>query len=114
MRKQSSHYCSLSFTFFIGIGKVHGRYCVVGASDGTVKSGTFYPITVTKNLRTQNIGAMNRLPCIYLVDSAGGFLPLQVIKRCKRYENLRRSLISLLCLLFELLLGRKIGLSWKV
>lgn len=60
-----------------GIGKVHGRYCVVGASDGTVKSGTFYPITVTKNLRTQNIGAMNRLPCIYLVDSAGGFLPLQ-------------------------------------
>lgn len=60
-----------------GIGKIQGRYCVIMSNDGTVKSGTFYPITVTKNLRSQTISAMNRLPSVYIVDSAGGFLPLQ-------------------------------------
>ncbi|XP_068212275.1 methylcrotonoyl-CoA carboxylase beta chain, mitochondrial-like [Palaemon carinicauda] len=60
-----------------GIGKIHGRYSMVIANDGTVKSGTFYPITVRKLIRAQELGEINRLPCIYLVDSAGGFLPLQ-------------------------------------
>nr|XP_053630970.1 uncharacterized protein LOC128687534 [Cherax quadricarinatus] len=60
-----------------GIGKIQGRYCTVTCNDGTVTSGTFYPITVTKSLRSQTISAMNRLPCVYIVDSAGGFLPLQ-------------------------------------
>ncbi|XP_045618204.1 biotin-dependent 3-methylcrotonyl-coenzyme A carboxylase beta1 subunit isoform X2 [Procambarus clarkii] len=60
-----------------GIGKIQGRYCVIICNDGTVTSGTFYPITVTKNLRSQTIGVMNRLPSLYIVDSAGGFLPLQ-------------------------------------
>ncbi|XP_064083577.1 probable methylcrotonoyl-CoA carboxylase beta chain, mitochondrial isoform X2 [Macrobrachium nipponense] len=60
-----------------GIGKIHGRYSMVVANDGTVKSGTFYPITVRKLIRAQELGEINRLPCIYLVDSAGGFLPLQ-------------------------------------
>ncbi|XP_042229498.1 methylcrotonoyl-CoA carboxylase beta chain, mitochondrial-like [Homarus americanus] len=59
------------------IGKIHGRYCVIMSNDGTFKSGTFYPISVTKNIRSQTIGEVNRLPCVYIVDSAGGFLPLQ-------------------------------------
>ncbi|KAK3881269.1 hypothetical protein Pcinc_014283 [Petrolisthes cinctipes] len=60
-----------------GIGKIHDRYCLVSSSDGTVKSGTFFPISVVKNLRIQEICAANRLPAVVIVDSAGGFLPLQ-------------------------------------
>ncbi|MGH2871856.1 MAG: carboxyl transferase domain-containing protein, partial [Solirubrobacteraceae bacterium] len=60
-----------------GIGRVAGRECVVVANDATVKGGTYYPITVRKHLRAQEIALHNRLPCIYLVDSGGAFLPLQ-------------------------------------
>ncbi|KZE91605.1 carboxyl transferase domain-containing protein [Microbacterium sp. TNHR37B] len=60
-----------------GIGLVHGRHVLVVANDATVKGGSYYPITVKKHLRAQEIAAENRLPCIYLVDSGGAFLPMQ-------------------------------------
>jgi 3-methylcrotonyl-CoA carboxylase beta subunit/propionyl-CoA carboxylase len=60
-----------------GIGRVSGREVVVVGNDATVKGGTYYPITVKKHLRAQQIALENRLPCIYLVDSGGAFLPLQ-------------------------------------
>ncbi|MGH7781986.1 MAG: carboxyl transferase domain-containing protein [Candidatus Binataceae bacterium] len=60
-----------------GIGRVHGREAVVIANDATVKGGTYYPMTVKKHLRAQEIAMENRLPCVYLVDSGGAFLPLQ-------------------------------------
>jgi len=60
-----------------GMGKVHGRVCVIIANDATVKGGTYFPITVKKHVRAQEIALENRLPCIYLVDSGGAFLPLQ-------------------------------------
>src|SRR5699024_5949558 len=60
-----------------GIGRIQGRECMVVANDATVKGGTYYPMTVKKHLRAQTIAAENRLPCIYLVDSGGAFLPLQ-------------------------------------
>lgn len=61
----------------VGIGKVSGRQCVIVANDATVKAGAWFPITGKKNLRAQEISLENRLPIIYLVDSAGVFLPLQ-------------------------------------
>jgi acetyl-CoA carboxylase carboxyltransferase component len=60
-----------------GIGRVSGTPCVIVANDATVKGGTYYPMTVKKHLRAQEIAAQNHLPCIYLVDSGGAFLPLQ-------------------------------------
>jgi len=60
-----------------GIGHVEGVKCMVVANDATVKGGTYYPVTVKKHLRAQQIALENRLPCIYLVDSGGAFLPLQ-------------------------------------
>src|SRR5262245_15328710 len=60
-----------------GIGRVHGRHVMVVANDATVKGGTYYPITVKKHVRAQEIALENRLPCVYLVDSGGAFLPLQ-------------------------------------
>src|SRR6201981_3604545 len=60
-----------------GIGRVYGREVMVVANDATVKGGTYYPITVKKHLRAQEIASENRLPCVYLVDSGGAFLPLQ-------------------------------------
>ena len=60
-----------------GITYVKDRQCIVVANDATVKGGTYYPITVKKHLRAQEIAAQNRLPCLYLVDSGGAFLPLQ-------------------------------------
>ncbi len=60
-----------------GIGRVAGRECMIVANDATVKGGTYYPITVKKHLRAQEIAAQNRLPCIYLVDSGGANLPNQ-------------------------------------
>ena len=60
-----------------GIGRIDGRLCMIVANDATVKGGTYYPITVKKHLRAQEIAAANRLPCVYLVDSGGAFLPLQ-------------------------------------
>ena len=60
-----------------GIGRVNGRDCVIVVNDATVKGGTYYPLTVKKHLRAQDIAAENRLPCIYLVDSGGANLPRQ-------------------------------------
>ncbi|MFE8887470.1 carboxyl transferase domain-containing protein [Pseudarthrobacter enclensis] len=60
-----------------GIGLVHGRHVLVISNDATVKGGTYYPMTVKKHLRAQEIALENRLPCIYLVDSGGAFLPKQ-------------------------------------
>jgi acetyl-CoA carboxylase carboxyltransferase component len=60
-----------------GIALVDGQECVVVANDATVKGGTYYPLTVKKHLRAQEMAQQNRLPCIYLVDSGGAFLPLQ-------------------------------------
>src|ERR1700754_4226482 len=60
-----------------GIGRVSGRECMIVANDATVKGGTYYPITVKKHLRAQEIALQNQLPCIYLVDSGGAFLPRQ-------------------------------------
>ncbi|KAL2090096.1 hypothetical protein ACEWY4_014784 [Coilia grayii] len=60
-----------------GIGKINGLWCVFIANDATVKGGTAYPITVKKQLRAQDVAMQNRLPCVYLVDSGGAFLPLQ-------------------------------------
>ena len=60
-----------------GIGRVAGRECVIVANDATVKGGTYFPLTVKKHLRAQEIARANRLPCLYLVDSGGAFLPMQ-------------------------------------
>ena len=60
-----------------GIGRVHGTECMVIANDATVKGGTYYPMTVKKHLRAQEIAEQNQLPCVYLVDSGGAFLPKQ-------------------------------------
>ena len=60
-----------------GIGRIAGRECVVVANDATVKGGTYFPITVKKHLRAQEIARDNRLPCLYLVDSGGAYLPAQ-------------------------------------
>jgi 3-methylcrotonyl-CoA carboxylase beta subunit len=60
-----------------GIGRVQGQDCMIVANDATVKGGTYYPMTVKKHLRAQEIAQQNRLPCIYLVDSGGAFLPRQ-------------------------------------
>jgi 3-methylcrotonyl-CoA carboxylase beta subunit len=60
-----------------GIGRVHGQEIVVVANDATVKGGTYFPMTVKKHLRAQEVALENRLPCVYLVDSGGAFLPLQ-------------------------------------
>src|SRR5919107_295321 len=60
-----------------GVGRISGRECVLVANDATVKGGTYYPTTVKKHLRAQEVAQQNRLPCIYLVDSGGAYLPLQ-------------------------------------
>lgn len=60
-----------------GIGRVSGRECVIVANDATVKGGTYYPMTVKKHLRAQEVALHNHLPCVYLVDSGGAFLPRQ-------------------------------------
>ena len=61
----------------VGIGSISGQLCVITANDATVKGGAIYPIGVKKQLRAQEIALENNLPCVYLVDSGGGFLPLQ-------------------------------------
>ncbi len=60
-----------------GVGRVSGREVLVVANDATVKGGTYYPLTVKKHVRAQEVALQNRLPCVYLVDSGGAFLPLQ-------------------------------------
>ena len=66
-----------SASMICGVGRISGRECVVVANDATIKGGTYYPMTVKKHLRAQEVAAQNRLPCIYLVDSGGGYLPEQ-------------------------------------
>src|SRR6266480_2028898 len=66
-----------STSLITGIGRISGRECVVVANDATVKGGTYYPMTVKKHLRAQEIARENHLPCVYMVDSGGAFLPLQ-------------------------------------
>jgi 3-methylcrotonyl-CoA carboxylase beta subunit len=66
-----------SASLVTGIGRVSGRECVIVANDATIKGGTYYPMTVKKHLRAQEIARENHLPCIYMVDSGGAFLPLQ-------------------------------------
>ncbi|GAB3653901.1 carboxyl transferase domain-containing protein [Nocardioides korecus] len=70
-------YAVPSASIVTGIGRVEGRDCVIVANDATVKGGTYYPITVKKHLRAQEVAHANRLPCLYLVDSGGAFLPMQ-------------------------------------
>ena len=60
-----------------GIGRVAGRECVIVCNDATIKGGTYYPMTVKKHLRAQDIARQNNLPCVYMVDSGGAFLPQQ-------------------------------------
>ena len=60
-----------------GIGRVEGVECAIVANDATVKGGTYYPLTVKKHLRMQEVALENRLPCLYLVDSGGAYLPMQ-------------------------------------
>src|SRR3954471_5411270 len=60
-----------------GVGVVEGRECVIVANDATVKGGSYFPLTVKKHLRAQEVAEQNQLPCLYLVDSGGAFLPLQ-------------------------------------
>jgi 3-methylcrotonyl-CoA carboxylase beta subunit len=66
-----------SASVITGIGRVSGRECVIVANDATIKGGTYYPMTVKKHLRAQEIARENHLPCVYMVDSGGEFLPLQ-------------------------------------
>ncbi|MEQ8994057.1 MAG: carboxyl transferase domain-containing protein, partial [Pseudomonadales bacterium] len=60
-----------------GVGRVSGTACMIVVNDATVKGGTYYPITVKKHLRAQEVALENHLPCLYLVDSGGAFLPMQ-------------------------------------
>ncbi|MDE5464517.1 carboxyl transferase domain-containing protein [Bradyrhizobium sp. CSS354] len=60
-----------------GLGRIAGRECVIVANDATIKGGTYYPMTVKKHLRAQDVARQNNLPCVYMVDSGGAFLPLQ-------------------------------------
>jgi acetyl-CoA carboxylase carboxyltransferase component len=60
-----------------GVGRINGRECLIIANDATVKGGTYFPMTVKKHLRAQEVALQNQLPCVYLVDSGGAFLPLQ-------------------------------------
>jgi 3-methylcrotonyl-CoA carboxylase beta subunit len=66
-----------SASIVTGIGRVAGRECMIVANDATIKGGTYYPLTVKKHLRAQDIARQNKLPCIYMVDSGGAFLPQQ-------------------------------------
>jgi 3-methylcrotonyl-CoA carboxylase beta subunit len=66
-----------SASVITGIGRISGRECVIVANDATIKGGTYYPMTVKKHLRAQDIARQNNLPCVYMVDSGGAFLPLQ-------------------------------------
>jgi 3-methylcrotonyl-CoA carboxylase beta subunit len=74
---QGDDFAVPSASIITGIGRVEGRECVIVANDATVKGGTYYPVTVKKHLRAQEVARANKLPCIYLVDSGGAFLPMQ-------------------------------------
>src|SRR6202171_1504794 len=66
-----------SASIITGVGRISGRECVIVANDATIKGGTYYPMTVKKHLRAQDVARQNNLPCIYMVDSGGAFLPQQ-------------------------------------
>jgi 3-methylcrotonyl-CoA carboxylase beta subunit len=66
-----------SASIVTGVGRIAGRECIIVANDATIKGGTYYPMTVKKHLRAQDIARQNNLPCVYMVDSGGAFLPLQ-------------------------------------
>jgi len=66
-----------SASVITGVGRNIGRECIVVANDATIKGGTYYPMTVKKHLRAQDIARQNNLPCVYMVDSGGAFLPMQ-------------------------------------
>src|SRR3978361_1190171 len=66
-----------SASVITGVGRISGRECIVVANDATIKGGTYYPMTVKKHLRAQDIARQNNLPCVYMVDSGGAFLPQQ-------------------------------------
>src|ERR1700749_3608519 len=66
-----------SASIITGVGRISGRECVIVANDATIKGGTYYPMTVKKHLRAQDIARQNNLPCVYMVDSGGAFLPQQ-------------------------------------
>ena len=70
------------------IGRVHNHLCMISANDGTLKGGTFFPISLRKTLRAQDISHVNRLPIINLVDSGGAFLPLQVYIKINHLSKL--------------------------
>lgn len=89
-----------------GIGRINGLWCVFIANDATVKGGTAYPITVKKQLRAQEVAIQNRLPCVYLVDSGGAFLPLQVNTHLHAHEKgLNVELYRQLLLIMNSLVG---------
>jgi len=66
-----------SASIVTGVGRIAGRECVIVANDATIKGGTYYPMTVKKHLRAQDVARQNNLPCVYMVDSGGAFLPMQ-------------------------------------
>jgi 3-methylcrotonyl-CoA carboxylase beta subunit len=66
-----------SASVITGVGRISGRECVIVANDATIKGGTYYPMTVKKHLRAQDVARQNNLPCVYMVDSGGAFLPMQ-------------------------------------
>src|SRR5438445_13880070 len=66
-----------SASVITGVGRISGRECIIVANDATIKGGTYYPLTVKKHLRAQDIARQNNLPCVYMVDSGGAFLPQQ-------------------------------------
>src|SRR5205085_3238883 len=66
-----------SASVITGVGRISGRECIIIANDATIKGGTYYPMTVKKHLRAQDIARQNNLPCVFMVDSGGAFLPLQ-------------------------------------
>src|SRR3989454_1761701 len=66
-----------SASLITGVGRISGRECVIVANDATIKGGTYYPMTVKKHLRAQDMARQNNLPCVYMVDSGGAFLPMQ-------------------------------------
>src|SRR5205085_1276704 len=66
-----------SASVITGVGRISGRECIIVANDATIKGGTYYPMTVKKHLRAQDIARQNHLPCVYMVDSGGAFLPMQ-------------------------------------
>src|ERR1700754_4660013 len=66
-----------SASIVTGVGRISGRECVIVANDATIKGGTYYPMTVKKHLRAQDVARQNNLPCVYMVDSGGAFLPMQ-------------------------------------